>query len=132
VNWPTENRTHQRDGFRCVFCGHRAHNVHHRDHDPGDDRASNKLSLCGSGTTGCHGWTEVHPEAAYERGWSVTRFGEGSALGRADTAARRVWLPYGLLGRGWYLLTDAYGLDLIYPQPPPPDLNIGPPGGSLA
>ena len=127
---PTENPTHQRDGWRCGFCGWRAHTVHHRNHDHSDDRPSNRLSTCGDGTRGCHGWTEHHPEAAYDLGWSVTRFGEGSALGRADTASRKVWLPYGLLGPGWYLLSDDGGIDLMYPQPPRP-LYIPRLGGSL-
>lgn len=32
---------------------------------------SNGLDLCGSGTTGCHGWVESHPAAATALGWRV-------------------------------------------------------------
>lgn len=29
------------------------------------------LHLCGSGTTGCHGYIESHPEISYGRGWKL-------------------------------------------------------------
>jgi hypothetical protein len=29
------------------------------------------LHLCGSGTTGCHGYIETHPEVSYARGWKL-------------------------------------------------------------
>ena len=32
---------------------------------------SNGLHLCGSGTTGCHGWSHLHPTEAKARGWIV-------------------------------------------------------------
>lgn len=32
---------------------------------------SNLQLLCGSGTTGCHGWVTTHPKAALEQGWLV-------------------------------------------------------------
>ncbi len=32
-------------------------------HDP-----SNLVLLCGSGTTGCHGWVHAHPSEAHEQG----------------------------------------------------------------
>lgn len=31
----------------------------------------NLLVLCGSGTTGCHGWVEDHPTDAYEQGLAL-------------------------------------------------------------
>ena len=34
---------------------------------------SNLLSLCGSGTTGCHGDIESNRTLAYEKGWIVKR-----------------------------------------------------------
>lgn len=37
----------------------------------------NLIVLCGSGTTGCHGWVESHREHAEERGFLVRR---GQAL----------------------------------------------------
>lgn len=36
----------------------------------GDPR--NGLPLCGSGTTGCHGWAEEHPRDAALLGWRLT------------------------------------------------------------
>ena len=32
----------------------------------------NGVALCGSGTTGCHGWTEHHPYAAELLGWRLS------------------------------------------------------------
>jgi hypothetical protein len=32
---------------------------------------SNGLYVCGSGTTGCHGYIHAHPTESYEWGWSV-------------------------------------------------------------
>lgn len=34
--------------------------------------AANGLPLCGSGTTGCHGWAEAHPTYAALLGWRLT------------------------------------------------------------
>lgn len=33
----------------------------------------NLILLCGSGTTGCHGWVEGHPAEAIEAGWAVSQ-----------------------------------------------------------
>lgn len=40
---------------------------------PGVNLPGNLLTLCGSGTTGCHGWVESHPTWAEAHGWSVRR-----------------------------------------------------------
>lgn len=64
------------------------------------NRASNGLVLCGSGTTGCHGYFESHRDLAVERG---------------------IILPSGLLpwqtpvylDREWFLLDDHGGRFLI-------------------
>lgn len=37
------------------------------------NNASNLMAICGSGTTGCHGWLESHREDAYVKGWLVHR-----------------------------------------------------------
>jgi hypothetical protein len=37
--------------------------------DPAVNRASNLMYVCGSGTTGCHGWIESNRREAYARGW---------------------------------------------------------------
>jgi hypothetical protein len=118
------NAIHERDGGRCVGCGRRAESVHHRVHGNRKDmRASNLLSVCGDGVAGCHGFIEAHPAAAMERGWTVSRYAPGG--GPVDTTMRPVWLPFGLLGKGWYLLDDAAGLNLVvaglnWPEDIPP------------
>lgn len=67
-----------RDQF-CIGCGsHHNLTIQHRrargmggSKDPVTRSVSNGLVLCGSGTTGCHGWTEVHPMAGRFLGWRV-------------------------------------------------------------
>ena len=91
-----------RDDHRCVRCGRHLHgltySIHHR--TPGGMGGSkhvntmpNLISLCGSGTTGCHGQVESYRERARDGGFLVRR--------RHDPAARpvRTW-------RGWELPTD--------------------------
>ena len=70
----------QRDGHRCARCGQSVLNapgsLHHRKPrgmgGSGDPRVSdprNLVLLCGTGTTGCHGWVESHRELSYASGW---------------------------------------------------------------
>ena len=73
-----------RDGYRCVRCGALAQGArgvvwslqHRKKRSAGvDNRHCNLIVLCGSGTTGCHGWVEDHPTLAeHEGGWSVSRY----------------------------------------------------------
>lgn len=37
----------------------------------GPHQMSNLIVLCGTGTTGCHGWVEGHPTEANRMGWGV-------------------------------------------------------------
>ena len=57
-----------RDGEACVRCGDRGveFSRHHRKlrSRRGKDVASNLILLCGSGTTGCHGWAHSNVEEA--------------------------------------------------------------------
>ncbi|MGW1675973.1 hypothetical protein [Saccharopolyspora sp. NPDC002376] len=61
----------------CERCGCAlGTNVHHRrprgaggSKDLATNLPSNLLLLCGSGTTGCHGWIESHRSIAYRNGW---------------------------------------------------------------
>lgn len=70
-----------RDGYSCLRCGvtilNRVHSVHHRKgrHCPNPNSPSNLVTLCGSGTTGCHGLVHAHPEQSYTEGWMVRRLG---------------------------------------------------------
>ena len=67
----TRTTVHERDEGRCLVCGGPAVNVHHRQGRgmggrQGAARAASNaspllMSLCGSGTTGCHGWITDPP-----------------------------------------------------------------------
>jgi len=68
----------ERSVGRCEMCGRPATNTHHRrprgmggSKDPATDRPANLARLCGSGTTGCHGWIENNRTAAEDCGWLV-------------------------------------------------------------
>lgn len=63
----------------CARCGESGPgNVHHRQprgmggtSRPGTNSPANLLWLCGSGTTGCHGYVESYRTEAAEQGWLV-------------------------------------------------------------
>lgn len=60
----------------CVRCGRVGGNIHHRrmrSQSPKDKvhNIENLIVLCGSGTTGCHGWVHAHPDESYRNGWLV-------------------------------------------------------------
>ena len=63
-------------GADCAVCGKPATNEHHilygRQYGARLDVAANRMALCGSGTTGCHG--------AYHLGVYAARVGIGRAL----------------------------------------------------
>ena len=77
----TRQAVYERDEWCCRRCGinveHRPEfrSIHHRQGRRGSDahRMSNLVLLCGSGTTGCHGYLTEHPAEAYAGGWSVKR-----------------------------------------------------------
>lgn len=98
-----------RSGGRCERCERPLHglpfSLHHRRPRgmggtvrPDANLASNLLVLCGTGTTGCHGWTEARRAEAFE---------EGLLIRQTDDPAT---VPV-LLERGWVLLTDDYGFE---------------------
>jgi hypothetical protein len=70
-----------RAGQSCERCGSKQNqfwSMHHRrprgmggTKRTDTNRASNILLLCGSGTTGCHGWVESHRLEAYAAGLLV-------------------------------------------------------------
>lgn len=74
----------ERDGHQCVRCGvGRDLTTHHRiprgmggTKDPRINHPSNLLTLCGSGTTGCHGWAESHRLEAVKDGLIVSRYAD--------------------------------------------------------
>lgn len=107
-----------RDHMACVRCGvaidtgHVGYSLQHRDNrgsggtsDPRVNWASNGATMCGSGTTGCHGWAEDHETEAAELGYVVKSW--------ADPATVPMLTP-----AGWVLL-DRNGNK--HPCPPPPN-----------
>lgn len=63
---------------RCIGCGATNLTCQHRDsrgmggnRRPHISSPANGLPLCGSGTHGCHGWTERHPLIAERLGWRL-------------------------------------------------------------
>lgn len=86
----------ERSGGICEVCGKaRATNFQHRKNrsQAGQWSASNGLDVCGSGTTGDHGYIHAHPAESYERGWSVHSWDDPSEV------PVQTW-------RGWVLLDD--------------------------
>lgn len=97
-----------RDGDRCRRCGrvwlsdYFDYSRHHRiPRGAGGstivDRASNILKLCGSGTTGCHGWTESHRADAMLLGYLLPKLNPD-----IDPATEPVFVHE----HGWVLLGD--------------------------
>lgn len=96
-----------RDGQRCVRCGVSLALVsgsrHHRQpRAVGGHLPSNLILLCGSGTTGCHGWVHAHPEDSRAEGYIVP----------ANGRARPRVIP--ILSRGlWFELDDLGGRTVL-------------------
>lgn len=92
----------ERDGHACVRCGRslqatsgsRHHRLRRRD---GGHRASILVLLCGSGTTGCHGWVHANPRAARALGYIIPAL--RSAL---DPEVVPMWT----FAHGWLQLND--------------------------
>jgi hypothetical protein len=90
---------------RCEKCGHLIDaydfSVHHRrprgmggSKDPATNMPSNLMLLCGSGTTGCHGWVESNRSDALLMGFLVS---QGHAPGNRAVLYR---------GTHWAFLED--------------------------
>lgn len=100
-----------RDGNRCVKCGQPVardeDSIHHRlpRGRGGGNELENLLLLCGSGTSGHHGWVEKNRAASYKLGYLVE-----SGINPAD-------VPVIVAGRGWrwpspdggWLTAEEYG-----------------------
>jgi hypothetical protein len=91
---------HEREGGRCGICRRPATNWCHRTAkgQGGLWLPSNGILLCGSGTTGCHGWCHHNPVAANAGGWIVQ-------TGEVPSTVP-VWLNPRTLYPGWWLLDD--------------------------
>lgn len=111
----TRSRLRERAHGCCERCGKPgATNAHHRlnQSQGGPDALSNLLLLCGSGTTGCHGWVTEHPDDAQALGYTVKlgqlRLSKGQPVSLHNVPVRR-WSR--VLGAGeWVLLDDDGGL----------------------
>lgn len=78
ISEKTRQRVLERDEHSCVRCGMSIegsqYSIHHRklrSHGV-DNSLSNLVTLCGSGTTGCHGWVHSHPGEAHTAGFIVS------------------------------------------------------------
>lgn len=92
-------------GF-CEVCGHRAgSNIHHRAPRGMGGTKRNihtpewLLHVCGSGTTGCHGYIESHRDEAYTNGWLLRASADPST-------------PALLYRHTWVILTPDGGYDI--------------------
>ena len=106
VSQAIRNEVLRRSNFRCEKCGiHLAegfyYSIHHRTpRGMGGTREkrlnlpSNLVAICGSGTTGCHGWIEHNRSEAEDAGWLVSRYQECAEV------------PLFIYGVGWRYLTD--------------------------
>jgi hypothetical protein len=111
----------ERDGFKCVRCGTAIlgapHSIHHLVlGNRADNRAENLITLCGSGTTGCHGWAHDFPRLAREGGWVRSKHSTTAAL-------EPVW--YEQPGRtGWHVLLPDLGLHATMLRIPGPKVRV--------
>lgn len=92
---------------RCEKCGQREPlSMHHRRKrgQGGTWAPSNIVVVCGSGTTGCHGWIERNPTNANAEGWG---------LGRGDPDGSKV--PLRVHNVSWcrVKLDNAGGMTLV-------------------
>lgn len=98
------DRVDDRDLYRCVKCGRPivGGSRHHRQlrSQGGKHTVENLILLCGSGTTGCHGWVHHHPADARDMGWIVSGYAE------PDETPVYTW-------RGWLLLLSDGGIKML-------------------
>lgn len=99
----------ERDLHQCVRCGKYLgplddYSIHHRrprgmggSRDPETDQPANLLTLCGSGTTGCHGAVEAHRIIAGNDGYLLP---QGTRPADRPVLTHRGWIRLDNQG-GW-------------------------------
>lgn len=115
----------ERDGYSCARCsgalwGERGfdYSIQHRrargaggTQRPDTNAIHNGIALCGSGTTGCHGWVEGHRTEAEDNGWAVDQNGDPLkvAVNHAHLGPNTYLWPTGSWGsRPWREGADAW------------------------
>lgn len=73
-------------------CYGTAGNWHHRRSAGRVWTPANGLHLCGSGTTGCHGWITEHPRDSRDHGWSLRSTEDWNLVPVWLHGSRWVWL----------------------------------------
>lgn len=106
-----------RAGRRCERCGRYIRDgarasLHHRKlrSQGGTDTHAGLVLLCGSGTTGCHGWVHANPAQAQELGLIVPSW--------ADVAEVPITTP-----RGTFYL-GPHGYQPVADRPTAPPLTV--------
>lgn len=66
----------------------------------------NGITLCGSWSTGCHGWAEYHRTAAALLGWSVSRISTSDARAAIGLLESTPVLGIYLSRADWWLLSE--------------------------
>lgn len=126
----TVRQVRERDQWACAKCGaalyrhlryplstqHRVARGMGGTRWPGINRPGNLITLCGSGTTGCHGWIEAHPDWSQAHGYSVRRAG----LMDPHPEQQPVWT-----WQGWVLLLDGGDLEFLDDHPGVPGCTCG-------
>ncbi|WP_051701738.1 HNH endonuclease [Mycetocola saprophilus] len=81
---------------KCVRCGRRGITLDHRQNrQTGNTVPSNLQGLCGTGTTGCHGWKTVNPTLALAEGYAVKRWSDPAQWpGRRLIGGQHTWVLY--------------------------------------
>lgn len=106
-------RVRERDGQCCIRCGKlllgergRDWSIQHRvpRSGGGSNDPENLLSVCGSGTTGCHSHMESYRAEALQNGWLVSRYSNPACVAVLVDQQRR-----------WVYLTPDFG----YSDDPP-------------